>query len=119
MKLDAIKQKPKERVEKYFECLDKLFQRGRIQNVDQKRRFLARLRPKIRKLCVVRMFTDIEELVGVAIELEKVLGKLGETPYEPLKKEQEEGTSETMMEKQVIALNNTLINFFKGTIHNP
>jgi hypothetical protein len=24
-----------------------------------------------------------------------------------------------MMEKQVIALNNTLINFFKGTIHNP
>jgi len=23
-----------------------------------------------------------------------------------------------MMEKQVIALNNTLINFFKGTVHN-
>jgi hypothetical protein len=30
MKLDAIKQEPKERVQKYFECLDKLFQRGRI-----------------------------------------------------------------------------------------
>jgi hypothetical protein len=30
MKLDAIKQKPKERVQKYFECLDKFFQRGRI-----------------------------------------------------------------------------------------
>jgi hypothetical protein len=30
MKLDAIKQEPKERVQKYFELLNKLFQRGRI-----------------------------------------------------------------------------------------
>jgi hypothetical protein len=30
MKLDAIKQEPKERVQKYFECLNKLFQRGKI-----------------------------------------------------------------------------------------
>jgi fatty acid-binding protein DegV len=33
-KLDAIKQEPKERVEKYFERLDKLFQRGRIGDVE-------------------------------------------------------------------------------------
>jgi hypothetical protein len=51
--------------------------------------------------------------------LERVLGELRETPYELLKKEQEEGASKTMMEKQVIALNNTLINFFKGIVHNP
>ncbi len=68
---------------------------------------------------MVRTFTDIEELVGAATELERVLGELGETPYEPLKEEQEEWASETMMEKQVTALNNTFINFFKGTIHNP
>jgi hypothetical protein len=37
----------------------------------------------------VRTFTNIEELVGVAIELEKVLGELWETLYEPLKEEQE------------------------------
>ncbi len=91
MRLDAIKQKPKERVQKYFERLDKLFQRGRILDVEQRRRFLARLKPEIRKLCVVRTFTDIEELVGVATELERVLGELGETPFEPLKEEQEEG----------------------------
>ncbi len=119
MKLDAIKQEPKERVQKYYEHFDKLFQKGRIQDVEQKRRFLARLRPEIRKVCVVRTFTDIEELVGAATELERVLGELGETPYEPLKKEQEEETLETMMEKQVTTLNNTLINFFKGTMHNP
>jgi uncharacterized protein YutE (UPF0331/DUF86 family) len=74
MKLDAIKQEPKERVQKYFECLDKLFQRGRIPDVKQRKRFLARLRPEIRKLCIVRTFIDIEELVGAATELERVLG---------------------------------------------
>jgi len=45
MKFDAIKQEPKERVQKYFEHLDKLFQRGIIQDVEQRRRFMARLRP--------------------------------------------------------------------------
>ncbi len=48
---------------------------------------------------MVRTFTYIEELVGVVIELEKVLGELGKTPYEPLREEQEEGVSKTMMEK--------------------
>jgi hypothetical protein len=68
---------------------------------------------------VVRTFTNIEELVGAATELEKVLGELGKTSYEPLKEEQEEGASETMMKKQVTALNYTLINFLKGAVHNP
>jgi hypothetical protein len=47
MKLDAIKQEPKERVQKYYERLDKLFRKGRIPDVEQKTRFLARLRPEI------------------------------------------------------------------------
>jgi predicted aspartyl protease len=68
---------------------------------------------------VVRTFTDIEKLMGAATELDRVLGELGETPFEPLKEEQEEGVSETMMEKHVTALNNTLINFFKGNVPNP
>ncbi len=119
MRLDAIKQEPKERVQKYFERFDKLFQRGRIPNAEQRRRFLGKLRPEIQKLCVVRTFVDIEELVGAATELERVLGELGETPYEPLKEEQEEGVAETIMEKQVNALNNTLINFLKGNVPRP
>jgi hypothetical protein len=118
MKLDAIKQEPKERVQKYFERLDKLFRKGKIQDVEQKRKFLARLRPEIRKLCVVRTFADIEELVGAAMEVERVLGELGETPYESLREEHEEDTSESNVEKQVAALNNTLINFFKGNSHD-
>ncbi|CAK9216046.1 unnamed protein product [Sphagnum troendelagicum] len=89
MKLDAIKQEPREWVQKYFERLDKLFQK------------------------------DIEELVGAAIEVEGVLAELGETPYEPLREEQEEEAEETAMEKQIDILNNTLINFFKRNALNP
>ncbi len=57
--------------------------------------------------------------MGVAIELERVLVELGETPFEPLKEEQEEGVAKTLMENQVAILNNTLINFFKGSVPNP
>ncbi len=57
--------------------------------------------------------------MGAATELERVLGELGESPFEPLKDKQEEGVVETMMEKQITALNNTLINFFKRNTPNP
>ncbi len=67
----------------------------------------------------MRTFADIEELVGAGTEVERVLGELGETPYESLREEQEEKTSESNVEKQVAALNNTLINFFKGNSHDP
>jgi hypothetical protein len=43
---------------------------------------------------------------------------LGETPFEPLKEEQEEGVEEMMMEKQVTAMNNTLVKFFKRNVPN-
>ncbi len=46
----------------------------------------------------MRTFADIEELVGAASELERVLGELGETPFEPLREEQEEGVAEASME---------------------
>jgi hypothetical protein len=62
----------------------------------------------------VRVFANIKELVAAAIEVERVLGELGETPFEPLKEDREEGTEENTMDKQVAALNSTLINFFKG-----
>jgi len=87
MKMDVIKKETRERVQTYFGRLDKMFRKGQIPDVEQKRRFLARLRPEIRKLCMVRVFADIEELVAAAIEVEGVLAELGETAYEPLEEE--------------------------------
>ncbi len=50
---------------------------------------MVRLRRELRKLCVVRTYTNIEEMVIVAIEIERVLRDLGET-YDPLKEEKDE-----------------------------
>jgi hypothetical protein len=68
---------------------------------------------------MVRVFVDIEELVAAVIEVERVLGELGKTPFEPLKEEREEGTEDNTVEKQVAVLNSTLINFFKGNGQAP
>jgi hypothetical protein len=57
------------------------------------------LKPEIRKLYVVGTFVDIEELLVAVTKVERVMGELGEIPYEPLKEEQEEESLETMMEK--------------------
>jgi hypothetical protein len=67
--------------------------------------------------CVVRTYIDIEEVVTIAVEIEHVLGELGETPYEPMKEEQDETMfRESTTDRQLHVLNETLINFFgKGT----
>jgi hypothetical protein len=112
VKLDVIKQKPKERVEKYFERLDKLLQRGKIGDAKQRRRFLAQLRPELRRFYVVRTYTNIEEMVNATTEIERVLGDLRETPYDPLKEEKDEdATRESSTNKQLSVLNETLIHF--------
>ncbi len=50
----------------------------------------------------------------VATKIEKVLGDLGETPYDPLREEKDEDvTSESSTDKQLSMLNETLIHFFK------
>jgi hypothetical protein len=39
---------------------------------------------------VVRTYTNIDEMVIVATNIEKVLGDLGETPYDPFREEKDE-----------------------------
>jgi hypothetical protein len=114
VKLYAIKQEPKEWVEKYFERLDKLFHKGKIGDVKQRKRFLARLRLELRRLCVVKTYTDIEEMVIVAIKIQRLLGDLGETPYDPLREEKDEDViGESSIDKQLSMLNETLIHFLR------
>ncbi len=45
--------------------------------MERRRRFLAHFKPKIKKLCVVRTYADMDELMVIAIEVEKVVGEIG------------------------------------------
>jgi hypothetical protein len=40
---------------------------------------------------MVRSYTNIEEMLVATKEAKRVLGELGETPFEPFKEEQEDG----------------------------
>jgi hypothetical protein len=49
---------------------------------------------------VVRTYTNIEEMVNATTKIKRVLGDLGETPYDPLKEEKDENvTSESSTDK--------------------
>jgi hypothetical protein len=95
-----------------------LFVKGRILDAERRKRFLAHLRPKIRKFCVVCTYVDMDESLVTTIKVEKVLGEIRETPFEPLKDEKDEeiDIGGSSIEWQIHALNETLIIFFKGSI---
>lgn len=79
-----------EKVQLYYDRLERLFVKGRILDAKRKRQFLSKLRPKLRKLSMVCTYQNMDELLSATIEVEKVLGEIGETPYEPLQEEREE-----------------------------
>ncbi len=59
---------------------------------------------------MVKTYIDIEEVVVVATKLERVLRQLGETPYEPMKEEQDEmAFGESTTNQQLIQI---FINLF-------
>ncbi len=76
---------------------------------------MAHLKPEIRKLFVVRTYTDMDELLAV-IEVEKVLGEIKKTSFKPLKdgRDEETNTKEISIEWQIHVLNETLIIFEKS-----
>jgi hypothetical protein len=60
-------------------------------------------------------YANIEKMFVIAKEVERVLGELGEMPFEPLKEEHEEGIkNDIALKNQVTAFNESFINFFKG-----
>jgi hypothetical protein len=79
----------KQHVQAYYDYLECLFAKNKILDVKQ-HRFLFKLNPKFCKLCMVHDYPNIEAMFSFALEMEQILGELGETPYEPLKEEQDE-----------------------------
>jgi hypothetical protein len=72
---------------------------------------------------MVKSYANIEKLLVAAKEVERVLGEVGETLFEPLREKQEEDMSiDITLNKQVTALNESFINVSKGTsssVRNP
>jgi uncharacterized protein YdaL len=65
---------------------------------------------------MVRTYANVEEILTTTKDVERVFGETGETPFEPLKEEQkEEMHNDMLLEKQDSTLNESFINFFKGT----
>ncbi len=59
-------------------------------------------------------YVNMDVMFATILEVEQVLVKLGETLFEPLKEEQEDGTVvNAVVEKQINVLNESFINFFK------
>jgi hypothetical protein len=67
--------------------MEKLFTRGKLKDPKQRKKFISKLHLKIKKLCVMRDYVNMDELFGATLEIEKVLAKLGKTPFESLKNE--------------------------------
>jgi hypothetical protein len=60
VKLDSIKQEPKQWVLTYYDRMEKLFTRGKLEDVKQNRRFLFQLCLEIKKLCVMKDYANME-----------------------------------------------------------
>ncbi len=59
-------------------------------------------------------YVNMDVVFVTILEVEWVLVKLGETLFEPLKEEQEDGiVVNVAVEKQISVFNESLINFFK------
>ncbi len=62
---------------------------------------------------MVKTYTDNEEMVITATEIERVLRDLGETPYDPLREKDENVIGNSSTDKHLLMLNETLIYFFR------
>ncbi len=56
--------------------MQKFFMRGKLEDVEQRRRFLSRLHPKIIKFCVMKDYANKDELLVIALEVEIIFAKI-------------------------------------------
>ncbi len=100
-----FKKKPKWQVQAYYNKTDKLFTRGKLQDAKQRKRHIFWLHPKIKKLCVMWDYANMDFMFVGTLKVDQILIELGETPFELLKEEQEDGVAaHAIGEKQVSAI---------------
>jgi hypothetical protein len=89
--------------------MEKIFAKGKLEDVEQRQIFPFKFYPKIKKLCVMRDYVNMDALLTIALEVEWVLVELEEIPFELLRVEHEDGVVANVVEKQVDELNDSFI----------
>lgn len=83
-KLDAIKQELRQRVQAYYDRLERWFDKGRIPDPEQIERFISGLRVELQRACIGRTYENIDAALSNVLVIEKGLSKIGDTPFEAL-----------------------------------
>lgn len=71
--------------------MEKLFARGKLDDVEHRQIFPFKLCFKIKKLCVMKDYANMDALLAIALELEWVSVELEKISFELLGVEHEEG----------------------------
>jgi hypothetical protein len=65
--MNFVKQKLRQHVHIYYDKLERLFVKGKILDVERKKRFLTHLRSEIKNLCVVHTYVDMDGLLSTLL----------------------------------------------------
>jgi len=58
------------------------------------------MRLEIKKLCMVKTYANVKEMLLIAKQVERLSGELGDIPFEPLKEKEKKGMHNDMMLKK-------------------
>ncbi len=70
-KLDLIKQELKQKVQAYYGKMEKLFARGKLEDGEQRRRFMSQMKLEIKMMYVMKDHASMEDLFNAALDLQK------------------------------------------------
>ncbi len=67
MKMDAICQELRQKVQLYYNRLERFFVKGKISNAKKPKWFMAKLKLVLRKVLVVQAYHDMDKLLATII----------------------------------------------------
>jgi hypothetical protein len=80
-KMDVVHQEPKQKVQLYYDKLERFFCQGPHLRCKEAKMVSGQITTKLKELLVVCIHQDMDEFLSSVIEVVKVLGEIGETPY--------------------------------------
>jgi hypothetical protein len=97
---NVIKHDFKQWVQAYYNKMEKLFIKSKLENAKQKRRFFFQLCSKFYFIFVMWDYVNMDVMYATTLIIEWVVFELGETSFKPLEEELEKGIMvDEMVEK--------------------